>query len=212
MVVSQANSCLSGVPWANLWSSTLFLYWVVLRNVISILPFPALILKTFFSTSKHFLLLRFILRGYLQAAAQICCFSWTSVSLVRFFSNVFSPDFRKAKSKQVKPRFDSPQRKMKNRQIKWGSRMQEKDRNRAEIEMEIKCLDHKAVLYFHTGGLPFLMLSWKNKQEKLWQNMWDCHHWPLCILTILLNIVLSDVTTMSDNIGENVPTKSATGS
>lgn len=56
------------------------------------------------------------------------------------------------------------------------------------------------------------MLSWKNKQEKLWQNMWDCHHWPLCILTILLNIVLSDITTVSDGIGENVPTKSVTGS
>lgn len=38
--------------------------------------------------------------------------------------------------------------------MKWGSRTKEKDRNRTQIEMQIKCPNHKAILSFQTEDLP----------------------------------------------------------
>lgn len=52
--------------------------------------------------------------------------------------------------------------------------MQEEDRNRTQIEMQIECLNHKPVLSFYTEDLPVYMLSWKKQakcREKLWHIM-----------------------------------------
>lgn len=60
---------------------------------------------------------------------------------------------------------------MRNKQIKKGTRMPEKDRNRTQIEMQIKCLNHKAVPSFHAEDFNnlnvFLEKNKLNVEEKL---------------------------------------------
>lgn len=60
---------------------------------------------------------------------------------------------------------------MRNKQIKKGTRMPEKDRNRTQIEMQIKCLNHKVVPSFHAEDFNnlnvFLEKNKLNVEEKL---------------------------------------------
>lgn len=60
---------------------------------------------------------------------------------------------------------------MRNKQIKKGTRMPEKDRNRTQIEMQIKCLNHKAVPSFHAEDFNnlnvFLEKNKLNVEEKV---------------------------------------------
>lgn len=50
---------------------------------------------------------------------------------------------------------------MRNKQINESTRMPEKDRNRTQIEMQIECLNHKAVPSFHAEDFKNLNDFWK---------------------------------------------------
>lgn len=41
----------------------------------------------------------------------------------------------------------------------------ERDRNRTQVEMQIECLNHKAVLYFHTQDLKQFKCFFEKKNQ-----------------------------------------------